>query len=352
MAGALSAIKIYWKQFEESVTVFENNYNPFFYNLGRLMVGYVIVSGVVLLALNSFLHYYRASIIEQKVVAYFGDAPLTKALVTDVLSDLQYMTWVVSVVIIVIACLVTFFMLAKSLKPLREVMHMQKRFITNAAHELRTPLSIMKTNSEVALFDPEHLAPGEVVEILRGNIAEIDRMSRAIDAMLELASFYDEEIRMEFSQVHFDTIVQRSIVALAPSAYEKNIYLDVVRLDQVVVWGNVHMLQKMVTNLIKNAIIFSPKEGLVVITLKNSDNITELVVQDTGSGIGADDLQHVFDPFYRSALSRANSFDYQGAGLGLTIAKGIIDRHSGKITLASEEGRGTKVVVNLNSLHN
>ena len=230
-----------------------------------------------------------------------------------------------------------------ALKPTRDALTSQKQFIGNVAHELRTPLSIIKTNIEVALL--EGRLDSKLREALLGNVDELDRTSDIINNLLSLNTLLNPE-RVEFSNVDLGDVVDAALVKLSALAHQKNIKLFVTRAEFLLVSGNSTALEQVAMNLIKNAIIYTPQGGRVDISIApNYYGHIELRIHDTGIGISREDIFHVFEPFYRADRSRSRA--HGGSGLGLTIVSELVKLHRGKITIQSTEKQGTTVVVSL-----
>lgn len=230
-----------------------------------------------------------------------------------------------------------------ALKPTRDALASQKQFIGNVAHELRTPLSIIKTNIEVALLEGR-LDP-KLRNALLGNVDELDRTSDIINNLLSLNTLLNPE-RVEFSNVDLGVVVDAALAKLSILAKQKNITLSVSKGEFLIVSGNSVALEQAAMNLIKNAIIYTPQGGRVDIAIApNYYGHIELRIHDTGVGISREDLFHVFEPFYRADRSRSRA--HGGSGLGLTIVSELVKLHRGKITMQSTEKQGTTVVVSL-----
>lgn len=229
-----------------------------------------------------------------------------------------------------------------ALIPSRSALQAQKQFIGNIAHELRTPLSIIKTNTEVRLLDKN--LPDEVRKMHESNIEELDRVSNIINNLLSLSAFVRPE-RIEFSDVDLGAVTDRAVQHLAAFAQRKNITLTVRKSEYRMVLGNASGLEQIVTNLIKNALNYTAGHGNVTVTIE-PDYLghIELSIKDTGIGIEHKDLFRIFEPFYRAERSRTK-IGASGSGLGLTIVSELVKLHHGKITIQSAPKRGTTVRV-------
>ena len=228
-----------------------------------------------------------------------------------------------------------------SLRPARDNLRHQKLFISNVAHELRTPLSIIKTNSEVALFD-DSLAPelrATFVEI----IGELNRISEIINNLLSLNTLTRPE-RMQFKNLDLIPLCEAVVRRYEPLARERQIKL-VLRAERgSIVWGNATGLEQVMSNLVKNALSYTPPQsgGKVVVTLRPQEGMVLFCVEDTGVGMTQEELLHIFEPFYRADSSRNRRGQEEGSGLGLTIVNEMVRVHRGKIHVESRRKSGKR----------
>jgi signal transduction histidine kinase len=231
------------------------------------------------------------------------------------------------------------------LQPTRNTLYYQKLFISNVAHELRTPLSTIKTSTEVALLDDKLSTP--IKHTFDEIIRELDRISEIINNLLSLNTLVRPE-RMRFSSVDLGPLVEAVSKRLMPLARERRVSVTVRKDGPLNVWGNAVGLEQVLTNLIKNAITYTQKNGngLVNISLHpDYQGSVVFSVADNGIGIAQSDLAHVFEPFYRADLSRVRSVKSTGSGLGLSIVNEIVRMHHGKINIESAHNQGTTVSV-------
>ncbi|MDE1925309.1 MAG: HAMP domain-containing histidine kinase [Patescibacteria group bacterium] len=233
-----------------------------------------------------------------------------------------------------------------TLGPARDTLRYQKLFISNVAHELRTPLSIIKTSSEVALIDGG--LPAAVRRTFGDIASELDRVSEIINNLLSLNTLTRPE-RMRFGNVALAPLVNLVVKRHTALAKERNIKLKVKWDNYQTVWGNATALEQIVANLVKNAIAYTPKgaHGVVSILIQPRGDMVLLSVQDSGIGISQEDLSHIFEPFYRADISRVRKVKKSGSGLGLTIVNEIVRVHHGKIQIQSIRRKGTTVSVYL-----
>lgn len=237
-----------------------------------------------------------------------------------------------------------------TLSPARNALKSQKQFIGNIAHELRTPLSIVKTNTEIALL--ENTVDHKIRHVLESNIEELNRASEIINNLLSFNSLIRPE-QIKFEDADLSRIIELVVHDLLPFANRKHIAILVRRAarrgDYSTVWGNPTALDQIVRNLLKNAINYTPPNGTIHITTEPyGDSYIRLSVEDTGIGIPRKDLFRIFEPFYRVDHSRSRDHG-GGSGLGLTIVSELVKLHHGKIIMRSTPGKGTTAIILLHA---
>ncbi len=233
-----------------------------------------------------------------------------------------------------------YFLSRKSTEPVeRNIAHM-RRFMADAAHELRTPVAVMRTTAEVTLqqergADSYQNALG-VVE------REAERLGGIVDDLLTLARADAGERAVRRQRVFLDDIALDAADAARTLAAAKGVGLDVGTFEEAAIEADPTLIRQLIMNLVHNAIKFTPAGGEVRVEVELRDGRPVLVVADTGVGIAPEHLPHVFDRFFRGDPARVRS---EGAGLGLSIAQWIAELHHAEIVLDSTPGRGTRVEV-------
>jgi heavy metal sensor kinase len=216
-----------------------------------------------------------------------------------------------------------------------------KRFTADAAHELRTPLAALRTEAEVALRSPR--SPDRDTRTLENLLEEIERLTRLVSHLLFL-SRQDAGSHMGHDQfVRLDDLVREVGDHMEIAAQGKDIKLVVNFQDSCEVIGDADRLRQLFFNLLDNAIKYTPPGGSVTVQGRPTNGETRVTVADTGIGIPADHLPHVFDRFYRVDPSRSSETD--GTGLGLSICRSIAEAHSARVEIESKVGRGTRVTL-------
>lgn len=227
------------------------------------------------------------------------------------------------------------------LRPLKSMYQRQEQFMGDVAHELRTPLTVMKIGTESLLRQDRPTA--EYVDYLRDAHGEIDRMVDLVNNLLYLVRHKKVETT-SFKEVDLAAIIDFQVKNFLPYAAEKGIEFNFVNPGPKIVTGSANDLHRLVQNLIKNAIDYNIQDGHIKIDLTQEGKRVLLTISDTGIGIAANQLEKVFDRFYRVDEARSGETG-AGSGLGLAIVKAIIDKHQGSISITSTQDKGTKVAI-------
>jgi len=225
----------------------------------------------------------------------------------------------------------------ETLAKLQASVEQMKQFTAAISHELRTPLTALRGQAEVALF--ELPSPEEYRRILADQLEEFDKLTRMINHLLILARADAGEIQISHGSVNLSELVNSLVEQMEPVAVSENVELKIAAENDLVVEGDPDWLERVVLNLLDNAVKFTPASGRVVVSLGRENRFARLEVQDTGIGIPADSLPHIFDRFYRADPSRSRLVE--GAGLGLSLVKWIVEQHHGRVTAESAMSGGT-----------
>lgn len=223
----------------------------------------------------------------------------------------------------------------------------RNEFVSNASHELKTPLSAIKVLAE-SLLNMDAEDPAIYKEFLTDINFEIDRLNAIITDLLVLVQMDKEDTgrpRFRREPVHLNELVQRTMKGLQLLADQKDIKMELFNDEEVVVPGDRLKLQQVISNIIDNGIKYTPEGGRVTIEIYNTPQYGVVKVSDTGYGIAPEELGHIFDRFYR--IDKARSRATGGTGLGLSIAKRIVMLHNGDIRVQSEENKGTTFRIEL-----
>lgn len=248
-----------------------------------------------------------------------------------------------NLLILALSSVASYFFARRTLRPIEEMMEAQSRFTADASHELKTPLTAMKSEIEVALRDKK-LGSSDAKKLLASNLEEIEKLESLSNALLELARYENKEGK-DFQSLLLPEIATKAYGKIEKLADEKEIEFKT-NLKEIKIRGDASSLTELFVILYDNAIKYSPKKSAVNVSIRKEMRHVEIRVSDQGSGINKKDLPNIFDRFYRADSSRhkEKSGSY---GLGLAIAKSIVDLHRGSISIESKEGRGSTFIVRL-----
>ena len=222
----------------------------------------------------------------------------------------------------------------------------QQRFTADASHELRTPLTVLRGEIEVALRKPR--TTEEYREVLVSNKEEIERLSRLTENMLALAHVDVGDAVAQSELVNVSEVCSVVTSKLQPLAAGKRIALrfeDPGTSEALSVTGDRVALERVMHNLVENAIRYSPSDESVIVRAQKAGGQIRIDVIDSGSGIAAEHLPHLFERFYR--VDKARSRAHGGSGLGLSIVKALVEAHGGKVSVQSIVGSGSTFTVRL-----
>jgi signal transduction histidine kinase len=235
----------------------------------------------------------------------------------------------------------------KSTAPVEGSIEYMQRFMADAAHELRTPITVLRSRAEIALQQPRDR--DVYVSTLSGIESEAQRLGRIVEDLLTLARADTGDVAVVRERVYLDDIALESAEAARAVAETRRVGLRVTEFEEAVVEGDPGRLRQLIMILLDNAVKFTPPGGEVRIRVGSFGGQPTVVVEDTGIGIRADQMPHIFERFYRADPARTRSQDggigSEGAGLGLAIARWIADQHGAQIRVTSMPGSGTKAEV-------
>jgi heavy metal sensor kinase len=225
---------------------------------------------------------------------------------------------------------------------------LQRRFTSDASHEIGTPLTVLKGNTEVALLE-RHTAE-DYEAILRSNLEEIERLSKLISNLLLLARSDAGEPQITRDIVSLNAQVSAACTRVSPLAQDRQIEFTADVATPALIEGDPVALQQILINLISNALRYTPSGGQVRISVgRAAGKLATVAVRDTGVGIPADELPHVFDRFYRGKNVRSR--EPSGSGLGLAICQTLAHAHGGRIDVESVLGEGSRFTLILPAMN-
>ena len=232
-----------------------------------------------------------------------------------------------------------YFLVRKSTAPAERSMAYTRRFMADAAHELRTPIAVLRTKADVAL--QEERSPETYAAVLRGMGHEAQRLGRVVDDLLMLARADAGERPVARQRFFLDDVVLDAALSVRTLAQAAGVTLQVDEFEESPIVGDADLVRELVIVLLDNAVKFTPSGGEVHVRVSPEPEPT-LTVSDSGCGIAPDQLPHVFERFYRGDVSRPRA---GGAGLGLSIAQWVASVHDARLVLTSNHGGGTRATV-------
>jgi signal transduction histidine kinase len=226
----------------------------------------------------------------------------------------------------------------QTLERLEALFTSQQRLLADVSHELRTPLTVIKGNVDLMRrmksLDEESLTSID---------QEAGRLTRLVGGLLLLAQAESGKLALNMKRVELDLLVTEVFQEMSILAGNR-VHLRLNEIDQAYVNGDRDRLKQVFINLVANAIQYTPQGGEVFLSLETVGVQARIIIRDTGPGIPAEDLPHIFERFYRAEKSRTRR-ESTGFGLGLSIANWIVERHGGRIEVNSQEGKGTTFAI-------
>lgn len=272
-----------------------------------------------------------------RVVAFETDT-MEKAILDNI-----FWTFVIAVLCALGAFyLMSRYLAGKAVEPIEKAWTQQKAFIADASHELRTPLTVIRTNLDVVMCSPEETVE-EQQEWLENIRQETDEMKELVESLFFLAQADAHQQRLECDSFDCRDMIASAVRAYTPMAEEKDIALTADLGEENIIFGDDGKLRRVLRVLVENAIRHTEAGGTIFVKLTDDGKTSCLTVTDTGEGIAPDALGHLFERFYQADSSRRKG----GAGLGLAIAKWIVEAHSGTISVDSVLGQGATFTVRL-----
>lgn len=237
-----------------------------------------------------------------------------------------------------------YFLAGKTLRPIQEMIEEQNRFISDASHELRTPLTSLKSAMEVSLRD-KNLTISDARILIAESIMETDKLQQLSEELLQLTQYQKPNGNLIMKKVSLSQIAHEAIRKMIPIAKKKQIIIKN-EVQEHEIKANKEGLIDLLIILLDNAIKYSSRKSVVTLSSKESSKITSLIIQDEGIGIDKKDLPYIFDRFYRADSARVKT-STGGYGLGLAIAKKIVDIHQGSIYAERALPKGTTFIIHL-----
>jgi len=228
----------------------------------------------------------------------------------------------------------------KSAAPVERSMEQMRRFMADAAHELRTPITLLRTRAEVAASQERD--PARDAATFQAIEREAARLGEITGGLLTLARADAGEWPMVRETLYLDDAIAGAVDATRALAEQRRVFVEVGSFEEARITGDPALVRQLLLIVLDNALKFTPEGGRVRLDVSPENGRAAVVISDTGIGIPAEQLSHVFERFYRGDRARHAA---EGAGLGLAIAQWIAAVHGAHIDIASEPGRGTRVAI-------
>ena len=264
----------------------------------------------------------------------------------DVLNNLLRVFISIGSISLIFLLLISIYLTNKTIKPIKETFEKQKQFIADASHELKTPLAIIRTNNSLVLSN-KNLTVESQSKWLNYINNQIERMSELIDEMLSLAKLDANRGHDEFVVFNLSKLLNNILLTFEAVIFENKIELESNIEEDISIKGDKESIKKVFTILLDNAIKYTNQSGKIDVDLRQEKNKIKIKVKNSGEGINRKDLNKIFERFYRVDTSRAR--ESGGYGLGLSIAKSIVENHNGKIYAESTIGKDTTFIIELNN---
>ena len=271
--------------------------------------------------------HYRVSMMKDgTLVSYYDERSIYKEM-----EELGIYSCVALVVGMILILFISRFLALTITRPVEESYYRQKRFIADASHELKTPLAVISVNMEMLIKNPSNTKYMYYIQ------QESRKMNRLIEELLVMASIDEEEGHIRKEIIDISDVVEGAVEPFEAVAYENGVTLEMQIEPGIYYRADADKLQRLVGILLDNGIKHAEFEKKVIVKLQSDKNYIELFVCNTGREIAKEDQKRIFDRFYRANKARSRS---EGRyGLGLSIAKAIVQQHRGRIQVKSADGR-------------
>lgn len=239
--------------------------------------------------------------------------------------------------------MLSYYLARRTLKPIEEAHEALERFTGDASHELRTPITAMRSENEVALMNPK-LTLAQAKKQLTSNIEELEKLTTLTEGLLRLTSLDQSDLPKK--PILASRLANEAIEKIQPKASAKNIIITTNLPPKLKTNANEASIVEVLVSLLDNAIKYSPEKSTIQVSAQSDNKHVRISVADTGMGIKGDDLPHIFDRFYRADTARSKQ-ESPGYGLGLAIAYDIIRLHDGQLSAKSKFGSGSTFTISL-----
>jgi signal transduction histidine kinase len=273
----------------------------------------------------------------------FPPEGLDKEVIQEVQQRILINLITINLIILAGSATAGYFLAGKTLQPIKQMMDDQNQFITDASHELRTPITALKAEIEVTLRD-KHLSDVEMKKILMSNLEEVNHLQALTDGLITLSRAPANHRDIPVSEVAIQDVVLQAIQKVESLAKKRQITITHTEAP-LLIHGEIVSLVELLVIFLDNAIKYSPKRTTVSIAVHElKDKKIAIAISDQGVGIEAKDVPHIFDRFYQADKSRSK-IKVKGFGLGLSIAKQIVTKYRGTVSVTSTIGNGSTFTI-------
>ena len=328
-------MKKLWKQLEAWVT--DLTQDIFLWARLKLTILYILISYLIILLFSGALFYTVVQNIRYNLEGNFIDEQTQEILLNNAMDDIEQVMFFATFIILLFVAALSYILAGKTLRPIKRAMEIQKQFAQDASHDLRTPLAIMKAESEILLKKKQFLQ-SSVQKTIKSNLEEIDKMSHIVENLLTLARTEDGPPVKTLGIINLSELVSGLVQKMTFLAENKAVKIKITKEAEGLIKGDLRSIERVIQNMVQNALNHTKPGGSIAVFVQESKDKAILIIQDTGTGINKKDLPHIFERFYRSQSSPKT-----GEGLGLSITKKIIEHHRGTIEIESVKGQGTTV---------
>ncbi|CAN5308473.1 hypothetical protein BH10PAT1_BH10PAT1_6150 [soil metagenome] len=320
----------------------------------KLTAWYLLIIMVISISFSAVIFKASASEVERfdriqrsRIIVRLGIPPTPiqdPALIEETEQRIITTLVLINVGILVISGITGYVLAGITLTPIKEMVDEQNRFISDASHEINTPLTSLKTAMEVYLRSKKQTIDESKI-LVKESINEVNKLQALSQSLLQLAQYEKPNGHTKFEKISLKEIIENTIKKIEPLAKQKEIKIEI-KIENIKIIGNIYGLTDLFVILLDNAVKYSPKNSKIEIkTTKIKDQVS-ISIKDNGIGISETDIPHVFDRFYRADEGRFKKGS-GGYGLGLSIAKKIIDTHHGNIHVESVLNKGTTFTITL-----
>jgi two-component system, OmpR family, sensor histidine kinase CiaH len=270
--------------------------------------------------------------------------PFSEEAVTQVRINTIYLLVILNAFVLITSGGIAYWFAGKTLKPIEEMTNKQKQFIADAAHELKTPLTAMKTYLEVNKRAKDFGAE-TTKELIDSTLEDINSLTLLTNNLLKQSRYQNFDTQQKRENLNLKDVLHQVTGKLKSKTELKDIAVTI-EADPVVIKANKQSIAELITVLLDNAIKFNKNHGTIDIESTREGKKAVITIKDSGIGIAKKDMPHIFDRFYKADTSRTKT-DRDGFGLGLSIAKDIVENHKGNISVTSKKNKGTTFKVTL-----